>query len=214
MKIVARFISQAKKPTGLPGMIVAKAMNRVHSGITNWGLSFLEIKEDQKILDIGCGGGKTVNKLAKKIKDGKVYGIDYSDVSVRASTRLNNYFIEQNKVEIQRASVSSIPYPDNFFDIVTAVETYFFWPDLESDMKEVFRVLKPKGRVLVVSEIVRRPENEKTIDRFARLVDTGDYMRYLTKEELNRLFIDTGHDDVMVHVNPKHGWICVVGSKP
>lgn len=214
MNIVARFISQARKPTGFAGLLTTKAMNLAHSPMTNWGLGFLEVGDDYKILDIGCGGGRTVNKLAGKIGNGKVYGIDFSDTSVRSSTKLNSRFIDRGKVEIQQASVSSIPYPDNFFDIITAIETYFFWPDLENDMKEVFRVLKSKGRLLLVSEIVRRPENEKTIDRFARLADTKDYMRYLTKDELNRLFIDAGYDNVMVHVNPKHGWICAVGCKP
>ncbi len=214
MRIVAKLISQTKKPTGLLGLILTKAMNHAHSGLTNWGLSFLEIEEDHKILDIGCGGGKTVNKLAKAIRNGKVYGIDHSDVSVRSSTKLNSYLIDQNKVEIQRASVSSIPYPDNSFDIVTAIETYFFWPNLESDMKEVLRVLRPKGKLLLVSEIVRKAENEKTIDRFARLVGTGDYMRYKTKDELNKSFINTGYDNVIIHENMKHGWICGVGCKP
>lgn len=214
MNVVTRLISQARKPAGLAGLLTTKAMNLVHSPLTNWGLSFVEVKDDYKILDIGCGGGRTVNKLARRIKSGKVYGIDHSDASVKSSTKLNKYLIDQNRVEIRQASVSSIPYPDNFFDIITAIETYFFWPDLGNDMKEVFRVLKTKGRMLLVSEIVRRPENEKTIDRFARLANTNDYMRYLTKEELNRLFIDTGFENVMVHVNAKHGWVCAVGCKP
>ncbi|MGB6068259.1 MAG: class I SAM-dependent methyltransferase [Desulfomonilaceae bacterium] len=214
MKILAKVISQTKKPTGFLGAVLTKAMNRAHSQLTNWGLSFLEIEEDHNILDIGCGGGKTVNKLAKTITNGKVYGIDHSDVSVRSSTKLNRYFIDQNRVEIRRASVSSIPYPDNSFDIIIAIESYFFWPNLESDMREVLRVLRSEGRLLLVSEIVRTAENEKTIDRYARLAATSDYMDYKTKEELNQLFINTGYDNVMIHVNMKHGWICGLGCKP
>ncbi len=147
-------------------------------------------------------------------RNGKVYGIDHSDVSVKSSTKLNRYLIDQHTVEIQKASVSSIPYPDDFFDVITAIETYFLWPNLENDMKEVLRVLRPKGKLLLVSEIVRRPENEKTIDRFARLANTSDYMRYKTKEELNQIFIDAGYGNVTIHENKKHGWICAVGCKP
>jgi len=153
----------------------------------------LRIEEDFKILDVGCGGGKTINKLAKAAGKGKVCGIDHSDVSVMSSTKLNSHLVNQNKVEIRKASVSSIPYPDNSFDIITGIETYFFWPNLESDLKEVFRVLKPKGGLLLVSEIVRTPENERTIDRFARLADTSDYMSYKTSDELDQLFIGAGY---------------------
>lgn len=214
MKILAKLISQTKQPTGLPGLILTKAMNRAHSQLTNWGLSFLEVKEDYKVLDIGCGGGKTVHKLAMMTRNGKVYGIDHSEVSVMSSTRLNRDLIDQDKVEIQQASVSSIPYPDNFFDVITAIESYFFWPNLENDMKEVLRVLKSKSKLLLVSEIVRTAENEKTIDRYARLAGTNDFMHYKTKEELNQLFISTGYDNININVNAKHGWICGVGCKP
>ena len=214
MNILARFISQLKKPTGFPGLIATKAMNRAHSRITNWGLGFLRIEEEFKILDVGCGGGRTINRLAKAARKGKVCGIDHSDVSVKSSTKLNSHLVDQNKVEILKASVSSIPYPDNSFDIITGIETYFFWPNLESDLKEVFRVLKPKGRLLLVSEIVRTPENEKTIDRFARLADTSDYMSYKTSDELDQLFIGAGYNNVMVHRNTDHGWMCVEGCKP
>ena len=214
MNIVAKLISQTKKPTGIAGLILTKAMNRAHSRITNWGLHFLEIDEGHKILEIGCGGGKTIYKLAQMFRNGKVYGIDHSDVSVKSSTKLNSHLVDQNRVEIQKASVSSIPYPAEFFDVITAIETYFFWPNLENDMKEVLRVLRPKGKLLLVSEIVRRPENEKTIDRFARLANTSDYMRYKTKEELNQIFIDAGYGNVTIHENKKHGWICAVGCKP
>jgi len=214
VKLLAKLISQTKKPTGLLGLVMTKAMNRVHGKLTNWGLSFIEIKENDIILDIGCGGGKTVNKLARTVKNGKVYGIDHSDVSVRSSTKLNSYFIDGNKVEIKRASVSSLPYPDNFFDVITAIESYFFWPNLESDMKEVLRVLKSKGRLLLVSEVARTPRNEKTIDRYARLADTSDFMHYQTKDELNQLLVKTGYDDINIHENMKHGWVAGVGCKP
>ena len=65
MNILAKFILQAKKPTGIFGLLIARLMNVGHNKLTNWALLYLSIKEDDIILDIGCGGGKTVNKLAK-----------------------------------------------------------------------------------------------------------------------------------------------------
>jgi len=213
MNIIAKLVAQAKKPTGIIGSIIATAMNCGHDKLTDWGLAFIKIKEDHAILDIGCGGGKTINKMAKMIKRGKVYGIDYSDVSVELSSKLNRDYIKENMVEIQKASVSSIPFPNNFFDVITAIETYFFWPDVENDMKEVLRVLKSKGTLLILSEAYKTSKNEKSLDKWARLANTNDFMRYQTKEELGRLFVNTGYRNVEIHVNVRYGWISAIGTK-
>jgi ubiquinone/menaquinone biosynthesis C-methylase UbiE len=213
LNIFAKLISQAKKPTGTFGLLIARLMNLGHTKLTNWGLSFLYINEDDIILDIGCGGGKTVNKFAEIARYGKVYGVDFSDVSVKLSAKLNRYYINLDKVSIQKASVSSLPFPDNFFDIITAVETYFFWPDLESDMKEVFRVLKPNGKLLIVSEIYKNSKSEKSINKWSKISNTKDFMQFQTKEELEQTFINAGYKNVIINNNTKHGWICGMGIK-
>ena len=211
MNIFAELISQAKKPTGIIGSLIVRIMNIGHNKLTNWSLSYLNIKEDDIILDIGCGGGKTINKLAKIVRKGKVYGIDFSDASVKLSYKLNKDYINSGKVDIQKASVSRLPFPDNFFNIITAIETYFFWPDLDNDMKEVLRVLKPKGKLLIVSEAYKNSENEKSLNRWSKFSDTTDFMQYQTKEEFMYTFQNTGYQDVKINV--KQGWICGVGTK-
>ena len=213
MNIFAELISQAKKPTGIIGSLIVRIMNIGHNKLTNWSLSYLNIKEDDIILDIGCGGGKTVNKLAKIARKGKVYGIDFSDASVKLSYKLNKDYINSGKVDIQKASVSRLPFPDNFFNIITAIETYFFWPDLDNDMKEVLRVLKPKGNLLIVSEAYKNSENEKSLNRWSKFSDTTDFMQYQTKEEFEQTFINVGYKDVIINNNTKHGWICGIGNK-
>ena len=213
MNIFAKLISQAKKPTGMVGLLIARLMNLGHHKLTNWGLSFVDIKEDDIILDIGCGGGKTVNKLAKMAKKGKVYGVDFSDVSVKLSAKLNRDYINLDKVSIQKASVSSLPFSDNFFDIITAIETYFFWPDLQNDMKEVLRILKSNGKLLIVSEVYKSSKSEKSIEKWSKISNTKDFMQFQTKEELKQTFIEAGYKDVLISNNIKHGWICGTGSK-
>jgi ubiquinone/menaquinone biosynthesis C-methylase UbiE len=116
-------------------------------------------------------------------------------------------------VEIKKASVSSIPFEDNSFDIIIAIETYFFWPDLENDMKEVLRVLKPKGKLLVVSETYKNKKNEKSIEKWAKLSNTDDFMHFHTSDDFGKLFAKAGYRDVEVHDNSRHGWICGIGTK-
>jgi len=116
-------------------------MNARHSKVTDWGLGHVAVGKGDTILDVGCGGGRTVSKLAAIASEGKVYGVDYSEESVVASKRTNARGIDAGRVEIRQGSVSQLPFPDGMFDLVTGVETHFWWPDLPGDMREVFRVL-------------------------------------------------------------------------
>jgi cyclopropane fatty-acyl-phospholipid synthase-like methyltransferase len=73
---------QCRKPTGRMGRFTLWRMNWSHSRLTDWGLAKISIGPHSTILDVGCGGGRTVSKLAAIATQGQVCGIDYSDESV------------------------------------------------------------------------------------------------------------------------------------
>ena len=97
------------------------------------------------MLDIGFGGGASLKRMLKRSKGGMVYGIDISEESVEKARKLNADVLGK-QVFIQQGSVTELPYDDWKFDLVTAVETVYFWPNLPECIKEVYRVLKPGGR--------------------------------------------------------------------
>src|SRR5215475_4285391 len=142
-------MSQCKKPRGWLGRFLLRKMNSRHSKLTDWGLGQVSIQPDSTILDVGCGGGRTLSKLAGLATEGKVYGLDYSEESVAVSRRTNAHWIDAGRVEVREGSVSRLPFSEGRFDLVTAVETHFWWPDLPAGVREIFRVLKPGGKVIV-----------------------------------------------------------------
>lgn len=146
---------QARKPTKWAGRVFVRAMNEGHSAMTDWGLTHVAIQNQFTILDVGCGGGRTLEKLAAAAMEGMVYGIDYADGSVAGSYAHNRSLIDAGRVLIEKALVSQLPFPDNKFDLATAVETQYYWPDLEGDMREILRVLKPGGRLVVIAEFYK-----------------------------------------------------------
>ncbi|HSV49260.1 MAG TPA: class I SAM-dependent methyltransferase, partial [Candidatus Acidoferrales bacterium] len=87
---------QFQRPTGRQGRIVAAKMNRGHFELTTWGLTHVTIEPSHVLLDVGCGGGKTINRLAQQVPQGKAYGIDYSPDMVTYAKKLNKKFIDQN----------------------------------------------------------------------------------------------------------------------
>ena len=93
-------------------------MNSRHSRLTDWGLSHIAMQPQDCVLDVGCGGGKTVRKLAAIATTGKVVGIDFSEVSVSVAKKLNARAIARGRVEIHECSVSELPFAANSFALV------------------------------------------------------------------------------------------------
>ena len=207
MGIMEKFMKQTRMPTGRFGAFCARLMNIGHSNVTHWGLSHISINKNDMILDIGCGGGKTVNSLAKIATEGKVYGIDYSQVSVAVSTSKNKKLIDKGQVEIVHASVDPLPFSDDMFDLVIAVESYYFWPDLINNLKEVRRVLKAGGSVILVNAMYRDEKFEKRNSNWARI---GDFTYHLPEEF--RVFLrDAGYSSINIEVLENKNWIAAIG---
>lgn len=184
-------------------------MNRRHSRLTDWGLRHLSIRADDTILDVGCGGGRTVAKLADLAPNGSIHGIDYAPASVVAARKLNQELVDVGRVTIQQASVSELPFTADTFDLVTAIETHFWWQDLSGGMREVFRVLKPGGCLVVIAEFYSGGRHAKYADRLARW--TG--MASLDVVQHRTMFADAGFTDIKVDEEAGRGWICVLGTK-
>jgi ubiquinone/menaquinone biosynthesis C-methylase UbiE len=187
-------------------------MNSRHSKVTDWGLSHASIGKQDIVLDVGCGGGRTVSKLAAIATQGKIYGIDHSKESVAMAMRTNKRWIDTARVEVREGSVSRLPFSDGAFDIVTAVETHFWWPALPMDLREVLRVLKSGGRLIIIAEVYKGAETitSKAVERYSE--KTG--MKLLSIEEHREHLTDAGYSDVQVTTDPSKGWICCIGRKP
>ena len=205
-------VNQCQKPTGWLGRFVLRNMNSRHSKVTDWGLSHISVETHHTVLDVGCGGGKTVSKLATLASQGKVYGIDYSPVSVIVAGKTNKHLITAGRVEIIEASVSQLPFPGNTFHLITAVETHFWWPDLPAGITEILRVLKPGGTFIIIAEVYKGAQT-----RMATLVEKYlplSGMKFLTIDEHRELLENAGYSEVQVMAEPSKGWITVIGKKP
>lgn len=187
-------------------------MNKRHSALTDWGLSHITLPSRGVLLDIGCGGGRTIQKLAAAAPSGKVCGIDHSPDSVAATSWLNAEAVAQGRVQIIQGSVSAIPWPDASFALVTAVETHFFWPNLPGDVREVFRVVAPGGQFILIAEVYKGSGKTSALmmEKYSHLTN----MSLLTAEEHRSLLGDAGFAEVQVFEQHEKGWICAVGVRP
>jgi SAM-dependent methyltransferase len=203
--------TQCKKPTGFFGRLTLWRMNMSHSKLTDWGLTHTSVESQFAVLDVGCGGGRTISKLAAIAVRGKVHGIDYSEASVAASRRYNAQAIRAGRVEIHLADVAKLPFPDDTFDLVTGVETHFWWPDIAAGLREIRRVLKPGGTLILIAEVFKGADafTSRMCERNAPIIG----MKMLTPDEHRDLLASVGFADVQIDAVAAKGWITAQGRK-
>ena len=199
------FFENTRNPVGLGGKIMVALMNLGHSPVARWGLRFLELTPDAKVLDCGCGGGANIKRLLKKCPQGVVKGIDYSSVSVEKSKRVNEAAVTKGRCDVLRASVTELPFESEQFNAVTAFETVYFWPDLPQCFREVWRVLKSGGTFLICNE-----SNGDT-DKDEKWTEIIGGMTIYKDIELKSCLEQAGFFDVQIH--KKKSWLCVTARK-
>lgn len=205
-KIDFEFIKNAAYPAGEDGSKILAHMNSEHKNLTSWGFEHLEFGD--KILDIGCGGGAAIARLAKAYPKAKISGCDLSPTSIECSSKTNKELIEIGRVEIKESSVSNLDYSDKEFDTVYSIESLYFWPNQQEDLKEVFRVLKENGKFMTVLEMVGGNMNERS-SAIAEHLE----MNCPTPEELEKLLKNAGFSKINIDYDKENAWLCAVASK-
>ena len=209
VEAILGLMNQYRYPTGPLGRYVAKQMNQGHEPLTLWGLTKVKIASNNIILDVGCGGGKTVSRLAQLAPHGKVFGVDHSFDMVEYSKKMNKKLIAQNRVQIVEGSVEKMSFPDNYFDLVTAFETYYFWLNFRDALKEIKRVLKPGGKLHLVNEMVKDGVYEV---KNAKLI-AETHVRLIPLQEIRNVMRSIGFVDVQVFTKTESPWNAVLAQK-
>ncbi|MFA6804322.1 MAG: methyltransferase domain-containing protein, partial [Candidatus Methanomethylophilaceae archaeon] len=179
-----------------------------HRALTEWALSNLPDVCYSNILDIGCGGGMLISLLAERFPNASIHGIDISDESVRLTKETNNDLVKKGKCTVTKNSVSDLPFENDSFDLVTAFETYFFWPDIFADIKEATRVVSPGGYVLIVSEAYPHPDFDEQNAKYTKLYG----LKLLKNEELKELIGKCGFNVKVIEIEERN-WVAFIGKR-
>jgi ubiquinone/menaquinone biosynthesis C-methylase UbiE len=124
-----------------------------------WVLPMLEIHQNDCVLEVGFGSGIDIRRVAEIAADGFVAGVDHSPLMVEQASRRNRAAIHKGLVELQLASASKLPFPDDFFNKVFSINVAQFWIDPVAVMLEMRRVVRPGGLVAVA--VQPRSKNAK-----------------------------------------------------
>ena len=207
MGLFKDYVSQTRKPEGFLGKMMLKGMNSGHAKMADWGLSHLKSIAPQRIVDLGCGGGRNAGALLDKYLGAKVTAVDYSELSVEKAKEYNKKQIEAGRCVVQQGDVSSLMLEEEAYDLATAFETIYFWPGLEKCFAEVAKVLKPGGCFMICNE---SDGLDAASLKFEKIIDG---MKNHTVEEIEVALKTAGFSKVKTDHHKSKPWITVLARK-
>jgi ubiquinone/menaquinone biosynthesis C-methylase UbiE len=117
-----------------------------------WAVQLLDVQPTERVIELGCGPGVAITALAARATRGLVVGVDHSQVMIRQARRRNRAAIRTGRVRLFQTPVESLSIGDGPFDAALAVNTVGMWPDPTARLRELARLLRPGGRIALVSQ--------------------------------------------------------------
>lgn len=140
---------QGRFPSGLLGQVVGRIMARETHAANLVALDLLDLAPDDRVLEVGFGHGRTLAAAARAVTEGRLAGVDPSEVMMQIARRRNAEALRAGRMELKLGMSHHLPYEDAAFNKAYAVHTIYFWARPERDLAEIHRVLRPGGRLVL-----------------------------------------------------------------
>jgi ubiquinone/menaquinone biosynthesis C-methylase UbiE len=191
--------NQFAKPSGAMGWVAGQLMAMRNGHRSVWVFSLLDLKPTDRVLEIGFGSGTDIARASQAAAF--VAGVDHSEVMLKMASGRNAQAISAGKVELKLGSAAQLPYPENHFDRVFAINAAQFWKDAVKTLTEVGRVLKPGGWVVLAVQ----PRSKKATEETTRQAGIG----------LSKSLASAGFEDVHTEMQhtPPVPTVCVLGRR-
>ena len=147
-------VGQFHAPSGPGGHVAGWVMGRRSSNVerNRWAVELLDVQPTDRVIELGCGPGVALAALSERAGRGLVVGVDHSEVMIRQAGRRNAAAVSEGRVRLVHAPVELLQVTDGPFDAALAVNTVGFWPEPADRLREIGRLLRPGGRIALVSQ--------------------------------------------------------------
>jgi ubiquinone/menaquinone biosynthesis C-methylase UbiE len=176
------FSEQARKPSGLFGRwVMSKIFDHGNVAINDFMKELLSLKKNDHVLEIGFGTGKLIFEMAKRVNKGLIEGIDLSDAMVAIAEKKNKKYIAEGKVIIRQGDFEETTYSDNHFDKICSANTVYFWPHPDNYIKNILRILKPGGKLILAFEDIEQLESRPLSTNVFRFYQPDEIITLLSR---------------------------------
>ena len=146
MVIPAHILRQLGHPSGFTGRLILRLLNHVNKNMNHHALQALKIGAQDRILEIGFGGGGLAANLLAEEAGLHLTGCDISELAVKKAQRR---FAAYPHAGFDVVSAEALPYSDGSFTKVVAVNVIYFWQNIPATLREIFRVCQAGGQVVL-----------------------------------------------------------------
>jgi SAM-dependent methyltransferase len=203
-RTLEKVVHQFRRPTGLAGraagwVMATRGSNRKRN---RWAVRLLDVRPDDRVLEVGFGPGIAIAELARRAPRGLVCGIDHSEVMVRQATRRNAAAVRAGRVDLRLGSVAQLPDDAESFDKVLAVNNAMMWDDPAQRLRDLRARMRPGGRIAIALQPRGPGASGETADRAA--------------VEISEQLTTAGFSDLQVEtldLQPTKV-VCVLGTNP
>ncbi len=164
-----------------------------HLPITEPVLPLMDLKPNDRVLDLGCGSGWLSRRIARRVPEGRVVGVDIAkEMLHRACAASSGYA----NLTFNEGTADRIPCDDRSFDKIISVESAYYWPDPAASVREMFRVLDAGGSAwILINFYLENPHSHQwgpLLGVPTRLLSTEQWMRFYREAG----FVDVRHRQI------------------
>lgn len=206
----SRFFSeQARKPSGVFGRwVMSRIFERGNVVVNDLLKEGLDLRPDDRILEIGCGTGKLIADISGSVANGFIEGIDFSETMVELAEKKNSRAIADGRVKIRQGDFGNTPYEAAGFDKVCSANTVYFWRQPERFVQKIRAILKPGGRLALSFENGEQLRKKPLATEVFRFYGTDDIRKLLEDNGFS------GNVDILTRESGASKYHCAVAVKP
>lgn len=200
------FFENTRKPEGLGGKLMLSMMNVGHRALADWGCNLPRSQRTQASWTAAAAEEQTSGRFSKSAQTARSKASTIRPSASKRRKKVNEDAILNGRCVILQGNVADLIFAANQFDLVTAFETIYFWPDLLQSFREIHRVLKPGGMFLICNEC--GGDNEKD----EKWTEKIDGMTIYKDVQLKNILEQAGFRNIQIHKSEK-GWLCITAQK-
>lgn len=209
MANLVRYYSRGRHPQRFFGKRALRKMNGPkHAALPEWVLDDYIIKENTRILDIGCGGGANLNRMLTRYPTTNAVGMDIAKDAMDMTREVNYRDIVDKRCLLLGGDATQMPLAKESFDLVTAFETIYYWDSMTLGAQEMFRVLRPGGTCLIANEMDGLAPDVRNFEKAVGGI------RVYTSDEIEEYLADAGFINIQSRHDEARHFICVTAQKP
>lgn len=187
---------QLRQPEGEHGKEVALALNETNSEMIGRTLQVLQVTEGQVVLELGPGNGAHIPAFVEQTKPNRFIGLDISTTMVAETTALLSDHTSNTEFDFVVYDGLTIPLEDSSVDKIVTVNTLYFWENPLDLLNELFRVLKPGGK-LVIAYMQKEAMKDRPFVQYGfTMYDSDNVQQLVADSDFKSVEIQDLHDEV------------------